>query len=95
MARPVKAPFLRPAPEGSLTAPGVDGATPSSTPVQSALASRDGRTWLAIQLGIAELDLKQGPKQLGWSSNEALRPKITEHVEFLRALNVLVNLLPA
>jgi hypothetical protein len=65
-----------------------------SAPV-SALSSRDGRTWLALQLGIAELDLKQGPKQLGWAGNEALRPALTEHVEFLRALNALVSSIPA
>lgn len=92
------------APEGSLMArpAGTEGrqndegqnhgtAAADAAPV-SALSSRDGRTWLALQLGIAELDLKQGPRQLGWAGNEALRPALTAHAEFLRALCALESL---
>jgi hypothetical protein len=70
-------------------APGAPSGNPpsnSDAPTVNPLASAAGRKWLEEELVEAERDERLGPAGLGWSSNEALRAKVTERVEFLRAL---------
>jgi len=58
---------------------------------EDALASPNGRDWLAAQLAKAEADEEHGPDGSGWKHNESLAPAIVERAAFLRALVALLT----